>query len=152
MLRRYVQRLAFTFSLAVIYSTGAFSAEPAQQWRCERLSGATEYVDEGAVKSTSDGYNTGSTIRIDFATGDVDVYLDDETVQARKAGGTHAALVARTPTTLTWVEITKGLAPGVGLYTLFITEGRVYYSYQRRVMGSGAPATSTFQARCSRQK
>jgi uncharacterized protein DUF2397 len=35
---------------------------------------------------------------------------------------------------------------------LFTTEGRVYSSYQRRVMGSGAPGASTFQARCSRQK
>jgi hypothetical protein len=152
MLFRYVQSLAFTIALGLVSSTLTLGAEPAQQWRCERLSGVTDYMDGDTRKTSSDGYDTGSTVRINFATGDVEVYQDDETAQSHNVGGTHATLVARTPTTLTWVEVTKGLAPGVGLYTLFTTEGRVYYSYQRRVMGSGAPAASTFQARCSRQK
>ncbi len=149
---RYVQPIAITVALAVVSSAPALGAEAAQQWRCERLSGVTDYLDGGVRKTSQDGYDTGSTVLINFASGEVEVYQDDETVQSHNVGGTHAALVARTPTTLTWVEITKGLAPGVGLYTLFTTEGRVYYSYQRRVIASGAPSASTFQARCSRQK
>jgi hypothetical protein len=51
-----------------------------------------------------------------------------------------------------WVEVTNGPAPGVGLYTLLAAEGRLYYAYQRRQIGSDVPASSNFQTHCVRQK
>jgi hypothetical protein len=100
----------------IVVGSRTSATEPDQQWHCEKLTGITDYLQDGHMKTVSDGYNSGSSIRIDFASGDVEVYQDGETAQARKLDAPQAKLVARTSTSITWVETASGIAPGAGVH------------------------------------
>jgi len=120
-----------------------------QHWHCGVLQGTTSDVNMDAAKPEADGFHSGTSIRINVATKQVEVFMDDETAESHE--GTEAHLFNRDDGTISWFEITKGPAPSVGLYTLFIPEGWVYYANQRRQVLTKQPGASSFRAHCNLQ-
>ena len=96
------------------------AANAVQHWHCDVLQGTTSDVKMDAAKPEVDGFHSGASLPINVATKQVEVFMDDETAESHE--GTEAHRFNRDDGTISWFEVTRGPAPSVGLYTLFIPE------------------------------
>ena len=168
-LRRAIPWLCVTGAgIAVVYGLRAFvavalpsanvrqvsldatlAANAVQHWHCGVLQGTTSDVNMDAANPEVDGFHSGASIRINVTTKQVEVFMDDETAESHE--GTEAHLFNSDEGTISWFEVSKGPAPSVGLYTLFVPEGWLYYANQRRQILTKQPGASSFRTRCKPQ-